>query len=54
MVVGYLMRSANGKANFGFTVRNEKGNPEGNSIFVFRGTDGFNYVVKNTSWQVAS
>ena len=43
--------SANGKANFGFTVRNDKGTPKGNSIFVFRGTDGFNYVVKNTSWQ---
>ncbi len=43
--------SANGRANFGFTVRNEKGAPKGNSIFVFRGTDGFNYVVKNNSWQ---
>jgi hypothetical protein len=42
--------STNGKANFGFTVRNDKGSPKGNSIFVFRGTDGFNYVVKNTSW----
>ena len=42
--------SANGKANFGFTVRNDKGTPKGNSIFVFRGTDGFNYIVKNTSW----
>jgi hypothetical protein len=43
--------SANGKANFGFTVRGDKGSPKGNSIFVFRGTDGFTYVVKNTSWQ---
>ena len=43
--------SANGRANFGFTVRNDKGTPKGNSIFIFRGTDGFNYVVKNTSWQ---
>ncbi len=43
--------SANGKGNFGFTVRNDKGTPKGNSIYVFRGTDGFNYVVKNTSWQ---
>lgn len=42
--------SANGKANFGFTVRNDKGSPKGNSIFIFRGTDGFNYVVKNNSW----
>jgi hypothetical protein len=43
--------SANGKGNFGFTVRNDKGTPKGNSIYLFRGTDGFNYIVKNTSWQ---
>jgi hypothetical protein len=43
--------SVNGKGNFGFTVRNDKGTPKGNSIYVFRGTDGFNYVVKNNSWQ---
>jgi Bacterial Ig domain len=43
--------SANGHGNFGFTVRNDKGTPKGNSIYVFRGTDGFNYVVKNNSWQ---
>ena len=43
--------SGNGKGNFGFTVRNDKGTPKGNSIYVFRGTDGFNYVVKNTNWQ---
>ena len=43
--------SANGKGNFGFTVRNDKGTPKGNSIYVFRGTDGFTYIVKNTSWQ---
>ena len=43
--------SANGKGNFGFTVRNDKGTPKGNSIYVFRGTDGFNYVVKNNAWQ---
>jgi hypothetical protein len=43
--------SANGKSNFAFTVRSFKGMQKGNSIFVFRGTDGFNYVVKNTSWQ---
>ena len=42
--------SANGKGNFGFTVRNDKGAPKGNSIYVFRGTDGFNYVVKSNSW----
>ncbi|HEV2837365.1 MAG TPA: Ig-like domain-containing protein [Pyrinomonadaceae bacterium] len=43
--------SANGKGNFGFTVRNDRGTPKGNSIFIFRGTDGYNYIVKNTSWQ---
>jgi len=43
--------SVNGKGNFGFTVRNDKGSPKGNSIYVFRGTDGFNYVVKSNSWQ---
>ena len=43
--------SANGKGNFGFTVRIDKGNPKGNSIYIFRGTDGFNYIVKGTSWQ---
>jgi len=43
--------SANGKGNFGFTVRNDKGSPKGTSIYVFRGTDGFTYVVKSNSWQ---
>jgi hypothetical protein len=43
--------SVNGKGNFGFTVRNDKGTPKGNSIYVFRGTDGFTYVVKSNSWQ---
>jgi hypothetical protein len=42
--------SANGKANFGFTVKNDKGSPKGSSIFIFRGTDGFNYIVKSNSW----
>ena len=42
--------SANGKGNFGFTVRADKGAPKGSSIYIFRGTDGFDYVVKNNSW----
>ena len=42
--------SANGKANFGFSVKSDKGTPKGNSIFIFRGTDGFNYIVKSNSW----
>jgi hypothetical protein len=42
--------SANGKGNFGFSVRNDKGAPKGSAIYVFRGTDGFNYIVKSNSW----
>ena len=42
--------SANGKGNFGFTVKGANGNPKGNSIYIFRGLDGFNYIVKSTSW----
>ena len=42
--------SANGKGNFGFSVRNDKGSPKGSSIYLFRGTDGFNYIVKSNSW----
>ncbi|HYV09562.1 MAG TPA: Ig-like domain-containing protein [Pyrinomonadaceae bacterium] len=42
--------SANGRANFGFSVKGSNGSPKGNSIFIFRGTDGFNYIVKSTSW----
>jgi len=42
--------SVNGKGNFGFSVRNDKGSPKGSSIYLFRGTDGFNYIVKSNSW----
>jgi hypothetical protein len=42
--------SANGKGNFGFTVKGGNGNPKGNSIYIFRGLDGFNYIVKSNSW----
>ncbi len=42
--------SANGHGNFGFTVKGANGNPKGNSIYLFRGLDGFNYIVKSTSW----
>ncbi|HEX5887611.1 MAG TPA: Ig-like domain-containing protein [Pyrinomonadaceae bacterium] len=42
--------SVNGKANFGFTVRVDKNSVKGSSIFIIRGTDGFNYIVKSTSW----
>lgn len=44
--------SATGKSNFGFTVSPQKnGTPRGNSIFVLRNQDGFDYVVKSTGWQ---
>jgi hypothetical protein len=45
-------QSANGKANFGFSVAYQKnGNPRGNLTYVVRGTDGYDYVVKSNSWQ---
>lgn len=44
-------QSINGKANFGFTVNyQKKGNPKGNSTFLFRGADGYNCLVKSNSW----
>jgi hypothetical protein len=45
--------SANGKGNFGFTVSNQSKNAsaKGNSVYVFRGLDGYDYVVKSNSWQ---
>ena len=43
--------SVNGKGNFGFNVRFKGNSLKGNSIYVFRGTDGFTYVVKSNSWQ---
>lgn len=44
--------SANGKGNFGFNVGYLKnGNTKGNSVYVYRGADGFTYLVKSTSWQ---
>lgn len=44
-------KSANGKDNFGFTVNyNKNGAPKGNFLFMFRGTDGYNYQLKSNSW----
>ncbi|HLM58455.1 MAG TPA: Ig-like domain-containing protein [Pyrinomonadaceae bacterium] len=45
--------SANGRANFGFSVKAGKRGEQvrGNFTLVFRGPDGFNYVVKGNSWQ---
>src|SRR5207244_12040021 len=43
--------SGNRKANFGFTVGfNKNGTLKGNSIYMVRGDDGYNYLVKSTSW----
>ena len=44
-------QSMNGKGNFGFNVANQKNGVRGGSVYLFRGPDGFNYLVKNTSWQ---
>jgi hypothetical protein len=48
--------STNRKGNFGFNVKtssNGKG-LQGQSVYVFRGADGYNYVVKSNSWQGGS
>jgi hypothetical protein len=43
--------AANQHGNFGFTVRfNKSGSPTGQSVYVYRGTDGYNYVIKSNSW----
>ncbi|MCX8190426.1 MAG: hypothetical protein N3F05_04345 [Candidatus Diapherotrites archaeon] len=43
--------SLNGKDNFGFTVNyNKTGAPKGSFLFIFRGTDGYDYKIKNNSW----
>ena len=45
--------SANGRANFGFSVGagRRDGQVRGNFTLAFRGADGFDYVVKGNSWQ---
>jgi hypothetical protein len=44
--------SGNRHANFGFNVRyTSTGAPKGQSVFTFRGADGYDYVVKSNSWQ---
>jgi hypothetical protein len=44
--------AANRHGNFGFTVRYKSGtNPSGQAVYVYRGTDGYNYVIKSNSWQ---
>jgi hypothetical protein len=42
---------ANKHGNFGFTVRYKSGStPTGQAVYVFRGTDGYDYVVKSNTW----
>lgn len=44
--------AANKHGNFGFTVRYKSGtSPAGQAVYVYRGKDGYNYVVKSNSWQ---
>jgi hypothetical protein len=44
--------TASNHGNFGFTVRYKSGtNPGGQSVYVWRGADGYDYVVKSNSWQ---
>ncbi|MCX6649829.1 MAG: PQQ-binding-like beta-propeller repeat protein [Candidatus Bathyarchaeota archaeon] len=43
--------SMNNKGNFGFTVNYQKnGAPKGNFMYLFRATDGYNYLIKSNSW----
>jgi cysteine-rich repeat protein len=45
-------QSTNNKGNFGFELKYNKNlAPKGNFVYVWRGTDGFDYKVKSTSWQ---
>jgi hypothetical protein len=42
----------NNHGNFGFNVRYKSGTtPQGHAVYVFRGADGYDYVVKSNSWQ---
>lgn len=45
------MSAQNHHGNFGLTVRYKSGTtPGGQAVFVFRGTDGYDYVIKSNSW----
>ncbi|MEO8745085.1 MAG: PKD domain-containing protein [Candidatus Dormiibacterota bacterium] len=43
----------NNHGNFGFNVRykNRTTTPHGQAVYVFRGADGYDYIVKSNSWQ---
>ena len=41
----------NPKGSFGFSIRYKTGTtPQGQSVYVFHGADGYDYVVKSNSW----
>jgi hypothetical protein len=42
----------NRHGNFGLTVRYKSGTttPQGQAVYAFRGTDGYDYVIKSNSW----
>jgi len=42
---------ANRRGNFGFNVHTSATSVKGQSVFTFRGADGYDYVVKSNSWQ---
>jgi hypothetical protein len=43
--------TSNKHGNFGMTVRYKSGTtPSGQSVYVFRGSDGYDYVIKSNSW----
>jgi uncharacterized protein YjbI with pentapeptide repeats len=43
--------TANHHGNFGFNVKYSSSLPKGQSVYAFRGADGYDYVVKSNSWQ---
>ncbi len=44
--------SVNNKGNFGFNVQyNKHQDPKGNFVYIYRGLDGYDYIVKSNSWQ---
>lgn len=46
--------SFNGKTSFAFNVQYNKNNaPKGNVLLLYRGTDGYNYLIKSTAWSNA-
>jgi len=49
---GATVSPANRHGNFGYNVRYGSNNsPKGQAVFAFRGSDGYDYVVKSNSWQ---